>query len=208
MSIRSMPDRLRWQQLDALPDRVRMLLRTDPAALGNDLAAIEQMVWTPHFVPAHYQGDWSVLPLRAPLGAMHPILQIASNPGTREWVDLPVLLAMPAMVSLLGQFECPLASVRLMRLAAGSEILQHREDDLEASWGMARLHIPLATNSEVDFRLNGTRVVMAVGECWYLRLSDLHSVRNEGHSDRVHLVIDAEVNDWLAKQLLVAAGLA
>ena len=34
-----------------------------------------------------------------------------------------------------------------------------------------------------------------------LRLSDPHSVSNMGDSDRVHLVIDAAANDWLAGML-------
>ena len=58
------------------------------------------------------------------------------------------------------------------------------------------LHIPVVTNDGVDFRLNGERCVMAAGSCWYLRLSDPHSVANRGSNDRVHLVIDAAVNDW------------
>jgi len=63
------------------------------------------------------------------------------------------------------------------------------------------LHIPIVTNEEVDFRLNGEQVILREGECWYLRLSDLHSVENNGQFDRVHLVIDAVVNDWLESQL-------
>ncbi len=54
------------------------------------------------------------------------------------------------------------------------------------------------TNDDVDFRLNGLRCVMAAGLSWYLRLSDPHSVANRGSNDRVHLVIDAVVNDWVA----------
>jgi hypothetical protein len=37
---------------------------------------------------------------------------------------------------------------------------------------------------------------MKEGECWYLRLSDPHSVSNKGNKDRIHLVIDIEVNSW------------
>ncbi|WP_339705616.1 aspartyl/asparaginyl beta-hydroxylase domain-containing protein [Algoriphagus aquimarinus] len=38
---------------------------------------------------------------------------------------------------------------------------------------------------------------MKEGECWYLRLSDPHRVLNEGETDRIHLVMDLKVNDWL-----------
>jgi aspartyl/asparaginyl beta-hydroxylase (cupin superfamily) len=112
------------------------------------------------------------------------------------------LESLPNFQSVLQQFQCPLQAVRLMRLAAGSQIHEHRDHDLAAETGMARLHIPVVTNDRVDFRLNGTRVVMQPGECWYLRLSDPHSVDNQGEHDRIHLVLDAEVNDWLRELLL------
>jgi hypothetical protein len=45
---------------------------------------------------------------------------------------------------------------------------------------------------------------MHEGECWYLDLSLPHWVENRGARDRVHLVIDCEVNEWLL-ELLAAA---
>ena len=60
-----------------------------------------------------------------------------------------------------------------------------------------RIHIPVVTNAGVDFRLNGARCTMAAGSSWYLRLSDPHSVANRGGTERVHLVIDAQVNRWV-----------
>ena len=85
-----------------------------------------------------------------------------------------------------------------MRLAPGSVIKEHRDHDLSFEQGMVRIHIPVVTNEGVDFRLNGLRCVMPAGSSWYLRLSDPHSVANRGADDRVHLVIDAGVNDWVA----------
>jgi hypothetical protein len=60
-----------------------------------------------------------------------------------------------------------------------------------------RIHIPVVTNDDVEFYLNGSRVVLTAGSAWYLRLSDPHKVYNRGNAERVHLVIDAEVNDWM-----------
>ncbi len=74
---------------------------------------------------------------------------------------------------------------------------RNTDHDLAAENGIARLHVPVVTNDDVMFKLNGTRVAMNEGECWYLRLSDPHSVENRGRADRVPLVIDAEVNEWL-----------
>lgn len=191
--------------LRSLPDRVRIGLPLDVPGMLADLARLAVPRWTDHFVPAHYRGEWSVLPLRAPAGAVHPIQQITSHSSTSAWEPTEHLRAAPAIAALLESLACPLGTVRLMRLAPGSLIHEHRDDDLDAAWGMARLHVPLATNSGVDFMLNRSPVAMAVGDCWYLRLSDPHSVANRGGTDRVHLVIDAFVNDWLEAQLLEGA---
>jgi hypothetical protein len=48
--------------------------------------------------------------------------------------------------------------------------------------------------------------VLEAGSCWYLRLADPHSVINGGDTDRVHMVIDATVNDWIADVLQKAAA--
>jgi mannose-6-phosphate isomerase-like protein (cupin superfamily) len=92
-----------------------------------------------------------------------------------------------------------------MRLTPGSVIKEHEDVVLSFEDGMVRLHIPVVTNDAVDFRLNGERVVLEAGSCWYLRLSDPHSVANRGTEDRVHLVVDAEVNDWVGEVFAGAA---
>jgi len=183
------------------PDRLCLDLSFDSQRLVGDLAAFDESSWTAHFVPQHYQGDWSVLPLRAPAGATNPILRITSNPSVTAWEDTELLAATSYVHQVLAAFECPLQAARLMRLAPGSVIKEHQDHDLAAAWGVARLHIPITSNDQVDFRLNGTRVDMAPGSTWYLRLADPHSVANRGDTARVHLVIDAEVNAWLADRL-------
>lgn len=181
------------------------VLAFDPIRLAADLARIEANAWIPHFVPQHYEGDWSVLPLRAPVGATHPILRIAPNPQCRDWEDTDLLGACPYIRQVLAAFACPLEAVRLMQLAPGSVIKEHRDHDLAAENGMARLHIPITTNPAVDFRLNGTQVRMMPATTWYLRLADPHSVTNGGTTPRVHLVIDALVDPWLEDRLDAAA---
>jgi hypothetical protein len=189
-------------------DRLRLDLSFDVERLRTDLVSLAARVWTAHFVQQHYDGEWSVLPLRAPAGATHPILRIATNPGVAAWEDTDLLTACPHIAQLLATLACPLQAVRLMRLAPGSRIKEHRDHDLAAEQGRARLHVPITTNDQVDFRVNGTRVDMAPGSVWYLRLADPHSVVNHGDSDRVHLVIDAEVNAWLEERLREAMARA
>lgn len=180
-----------------LPDRRCLPMRFDPAAMAADLASADATGWTRHFVTSNYAGDWSAIALRAPAGETHPIRQIAPTPGVSAWIDMPLLQASPAFQAVLATFECPIESVRLMKLAPGSAILPHRDHDLNAAEGCARLHVPIVTNDRVWFRVGDARVDMRPGECWYLRLSDEHAAANEGETDRVHIVIDVIVNDWM-----------
>lgn len=184
-----------------MQDRVKLDLKFDSKLLREDLRGLEADDWIDHFVKQNYDGNWSVLPLRAPTTATHPVMMIYSDPTCTEFTDTPFLLRSPYFRSVLKSFKCPLQAVRLMKLSPGSRIKEHTDHELAAESGFARLHIPVVTNDEVDFRLNGTRVILNEGECWYLRLSDSHSVENNGASDRVHLVIDTEVNTWLSEML-------
>jgi hypothetical protein len=178
-------------------DRIRLPLRFDAAAMQADVRRFADRDWIRHFVTQNYDGDWSVLPLRSTATATHPVQMIYPDPTCDTFVDTPLLASCPSMQTALARFACPLLSVRLMRLGAGSVIKTHRDLDLDVEHGSIRLHVPVVTNDRVDFRLNGERVALREGECWYLRLSDPHSVTNGGDTDRIHLVIDAMVDEWL-----------
>jgi hypothetical protein len=189
-----------------LPDRLRLPFSFDPERLAGDLASLSMVRWIEHFVQDNYEGDWSVIPLRSKAGAKHPIMMIFSDPGCREFEDTPMLAACPYYREVLATFKAPLHAVRLMRLTAGSVIKEHADHDLSFERGMVRLHIPVMTNPHVEFFLNRERVGLDAGSCWYLRLADPHSVVNRGDTDRVHMVIDAEANDWVADVLQQAVG--
>ena len=189
------------QQSYRYRDRLRLPLDFDPVRLRADLDALIDTPWTEHFVRQNYEGDWSVLPLRCTKGATHPVMQIYSDPTATDYEDTALLARSPYFQEVLAAFRCPLQAVRLMRLTPGSIIKEHRDNDLEAECGSARLHIPIVTNADVDFRLSGARVILDPGSVWYLRLSEPHSVANRGTADRVHLVVDCIVDAWLADVL-------
>ena len=177
------------------PDRLRLPFAFDRYLLAADLRRLQATPWIGHFVTQNYQGDWSVIPLRGPAGARHPVLFRPDRHRVRGHADAGGL---SLFCSVLDSFVCPLQAVGLMRLTPGSVIKEHHDHDLSFEQGMVRIHIPVVTNEGVDFRLNGARVAMPAGSSWYLRLSDPHSVATRGAADRVHLVIDAGVNDWVA----------
>ena len=188
-----------------LPDRVQLPFVFDPCLLVRDLQSLARFDWIRHFVPQNYEGEWSVIPLRGKAGARHPVAMIYSDPTATEFEDTPMLQGCPYFREVLEAFACPLRSVRLMRLGPGSAIREHTDLDLSVEGETARIHVPVTTNPDVEFYLNGSRIVLEAGSAWYLRLSDPHRVDNKSESDRVHLVIDATVNDWLRDLIEVAA---
>jgi hypothetical protein len=179
------------------PDRLRLPLAFDPDRLARDLAQFSSREWIRHYVQQNYDGDWSVIPLRGPAGETHPIRMIYADPTARAFVDTPLLQGCEYFQEVLAAFECPLRAVRLMRLTPGSRIKEHTDLELSFEDGMVRIHIPVVTYPDVEFYLNGARVALEAGSAWYLRLSDPHSVFNGGSADRVHMVIDADVNGWV-----------
>jgi hypothetical protein len=189
-----------------LPDRLRLPFTFDAGQLARDLERVSAVGWIKHYVQQNYDGDWSVIALRGKAGATHPVMMIYSDPTCRDFADTPMLAACPYFRQVLDTFEAPLRAVRLMRLTAGSVIKEHTDHELSFEEGTVRIHVPVVTNADVEFYLNRSRVVLDAGSSWYLRLSDPHSVDNRGTTDRVHMVIDAQVNDWIAHVLRTATA--
>lgn len=187
-------------------DRLRLPFAFDSDLLAADLQRLHATPWIDHFVRQNYHGDWSVIPLRGPAGARHPVQMIYSDPAATAFEDTPYLAGCPAFRAVLDNFACPLHAVRLMRLTPGSIIKEHSDHDLCFEQGSVRFHVPVTTNDGVAFVLNGRRVVLQAGSCWYLRLSDPHKVANLGDTDRVHMVIDAVVNEWVEAMFVAATS--
>ena len=167
----------------------------DPDRLKADVAALHADDWVPHFNTSYYEGDWSGVALRSVGGVAR---QLYPDPAAQEaFADTSILARCPYTQAVLATFACPLQSARFLRLAAGSHIREHRDYRLGFEDGEVRLHVPVSTNPAVAFFLNGERLHMREGECWYLNLNLPHRVENQSVTDRVHLVIDCTVNDWL-----------
>jgi hypothetical protein len=190
-----------------LPDRVKLPFAFDPALLARDLATLAQTEWIGHFLRERCEGDWDVIPLRGPADAQHPVMMIVTTPGQKNFVDTPALGSCPYFRELLDSFQAEIRGARLLRLTPGSMLHEHTDHENTADDGVLRLHIPVVTNPDVFFLLNGTRVVMEVGSAWHLRLRDPHSVANRGAIDRVHLLVDTVMSARLEAMLRDAAYL-
>ena len=178
-------------------DSLKLPLEFDAEPLRQEMLQIDDFWWVSHFRKSDYEGVWTVAPLMAPAEAILPYELAMPRPDCETFAKTDVLRACPGFDQVLSEFQCPLKTVRLMRLAAGARILEHTDKELSYEDGEVRLHIPIETSSLVEFHLNHRRLDMQPGETWYLNVNLPHSVRNESSTPLTHLVIDCAVNDWL-----------
>ena len=181
----------------------RLPLPCDLAALREDLLAVAPSGWSPHFNKQYYSGDWSGIPLRGSPGTHVPLY---ADPTRTDFADTDHMRRCRYVPEFLAQLECPVESVRFLKLAPGGVIREHRDLGLCLEEGAIRLHLPVYTNADVDFFLDDEALTLREGECWYLNFDLKHRVANRGDSDRVHLVIDARVKPWV--ETLIADSLA
>ncbi|MEA2203824.1 MAG: hypothetical protein QOE77_600 [Blastocatellia bacterium] len=175
----------------------RLSLDFDPLRLQSDLQLVKGEDWVPHFNTNYFEGEWSGVALRSTGGDAK---QIYPDPHAKGGVvDTPILKQCPNFRQVLESFDCPIRSARLLKLSPGSSIKEHRDYDLGFADGEIRLHIPIATEARVSFFLAGKRVQMREGECWYLDFSLPHRIDHRGAADRIHLVLDCVINDWLLR---------
>lgn len=174
---------------------LQLPFRFDVAALQHDVQGLDAAPWKMHYQVLHYEGEWSAIPLRSIEGRADNIM-ISPLDGT-IYSDTEFLTACPYIKSILQQFPCELMAVRLLKLNAGAIIKEHRDSELSFENGEIRLHIPVITHELVAFYLDNEQVAMKEGECWYMNFNLPHSISNNSPVNRVHLVIDAKVNDWV-----------
>lgn len=164
-------------------------------AAQQELLCVKQN-WQQHFNTFYFKGSWTALALRAPGGDHQNI--IPDLIGDHLYQDTVYMQEFPAVQSLLASLHCPVMAVRFLNLQAGSVINPHRDKELAFEKGEARLHFPVKTNPDVAFYMEDERIYLNEGECWYINANLPHSVANNGLTDRIHLVVDCKVNNWLS----------
>lgn len=169
--------------------------RFDTDKLLKDLAYIQEK-WVGHFNTSYYDGDWSGIPLRVPAVRNH---ELSAGDNSSQYEDTPLFKELSYFREVATYFQCRATSVRLLKLSAGSVIKEHQDADLSFWYGFVRLHVPVVTNDDVHFVVDGRELPMKPGECWFAEFCKPHSVENQGSTDRIHLVMDFKVNEWLRK---------
>lgn len=187
---------------DTVTDRVKLSFNFDVDKMMAEIQALN--------LDSYIYYD--VMPLRAPAHQVDTSLPFPPPAddyadGTWcDWLDTPALAECPYLASIIDTFKehTTVNLVRVLRLAPGNVVKEHTDPTLglQIEKSMVRLTIPIQTNDQVDFFLNGEPVDMKPGECWYLRLTDPHKVVNAGTADRVNLTIDVIPNEWIRSMIL------
>ena len=107
----------------------------------------------------------------------------------------PVLNLAPYMESIIDGFPGQTARVRLMQLLPRENIFWHFDGWQSLDQKDVRLHIPIVTNSEVQFQISHEDCRWLPGELWYGDFTFPHRLYNGGDSPRVHLVMDFVVDN-------------
>lgn len=190
------------QPVDTVHDRIKLPFTFDVEKMQAEIKNL-------NFKEFIY---YDALPLRSPAHMVDPSIPFPPPAedfadGTWcDWLNTNSLKKSPYLTEIVEFFQkhTTVNLVRLLRLAPGGVVKEHTDPTLglQIEKSMVRLTIPIMTNDQVEFWLNGTQTEMELGECWYLRLTDPHKVINGGASERVNLTIDMIPNDWLQSVIL------
>ncbi len=178
-----------------MPIGLQFPFQFDVESLHRDLGTAMALNWTRHYNEQDYGGMWSGIALRSASGRTDDL--VAAPPGEPGFRDTELLARCPYFREVLKTFQCPLKAVRLLSLAPQSFIREHSDyapgyDDREI-----RIHVPIQTNPNVEFYVAGERLLLEEGHSYFVNVNLPHRVNNRGQAHRIHLVIDATVNEWV-----------
>ncbi len=135
---------------------IRLPLEFDADRLAAEVAGLSADEWVPHFNAAYYEGDWSGVSLRS-VGGLTKML--FSDPSRKdEFADTELVARFPGMAEAMGRFSArwrPCVCCGWGRTRGSASTRTSISDTTSArSW----IHVPVTSNPEVAFYLDGERV--------------------------------------------------
>lgn len=109
------------------------------------------------------------------------------------WYALPHLR--PIVFGLMARVEAvELGGVLLTRVPAGCQVQPHHDRGRwHSEYFQTKAYCVLSSNSQCYNTCEDERIVMGVGECWLFDNLRMHSTVNEGHTDRITLIVSMRV---------------
>lgn len=172
-------------------ESVRELGTVDVGRLREAVLAIPESVW---------DAENASKPNR--FGALdatrHIVFRFVSN--FRDWRDSydgplwaewkPLLEPVLAQATkAYGYADGVYPRVMLARMAPGGVIHPHRDQNPAAKWPH-KIHVPLLTNEDVTFWVDGKPYHFAEGQAVEVNNMGVHAVENRGTTDRIHVIFE------------------
>ena len=161
---------------DTVNDRIKLPLNFDSKKMMEEINTMKLEAFN----------YYDAVPLRAPAHLVDTSLPTPVHTGDfadgswTEWSNTAHLINSPYIMSVVNSFQqhTKVTLVRLLRLEAGAVVKEHTDPTLglQIPRSVVRLTIPIQSGDDVIFYLNRTPVEMKEGECWYMRLTDPHSI--------------------------------
>jgi hypothetical protein len=185
------------------PDTIRRLGTIDVGALRDAVLALPESYWEEQDAAKPNKFDTLVSTRHIVLRFVRTFFDWSDPyylPSWDRWRPLlePVLAAATADY---GYARAAFPRIMLARMAPGGEIEAHRDTNPAAKWPH-KIHVPIATNPDVTFFVKGEPYHFGVGEAVEVNNMVSHAVKNEGSTDRIHLIfeyydLDQPEPDWI-----------
>jgi len=188
-------------------ETVRRLGAVDVSALRAAVLAIPETIWNAENAAKPNRFD-------ALDRTRHIVFRFVRNfddwrhsDNHRLWAEWRALLE-PVMAQATkdyGYARGAYPRIMLARMAPGGVIHPHRDANPSAKWPH-KIHVPLTTNDKVTFFVVGDGNHLPEGEAVEVNNMGVHAVKNEGATDRIHLIfeyfdLDQPEPEWLAELL-------
>jgi hypothetical protein len=116
--------------------------------------------------------------------------RVAAN-NQRLWSEWRPLLepVLAKATEPYGYADGSFPRIMLARMAPGGVIHPHRDANPAAKWPH-KIHLPVTTNERVTFFVGGVGHHFGVGRAVEVNNMAVHAVKNEGDTDRIHLIFE------------------
>lgn len=171
---------------------IRDLGPVESTALRAAIVALDEFVWHEdeirqrRYQDVHYNTESVIL-----IFCDHetwPEIDVVKGAGWDRLSDL----AIPLMHNIIGSFYTRGGTIiRAMaaKLNAGATIPSHTDDHISFHSGH-RIHVPVTTNNQVRFMIEGRPYRLQVGNAYEINNQKRHGVINSGDEDRITFIFD------------------
>jgi hypothetical protein len=184
----------------------------DVAKLEEELQYVADL-----YMPRFRKEDWTMVPLRnADATSSHKGIELTSTLQKNTMLacsnnELVEQLPYIAWIfeDIAARFNTEVGLVRISKVASHKAIDRHADGRVfDFHKGeVYRLHIPIITGENVVFEVDDNSYHLQPGTLYYTNVSKVHSVKNEGEIDRIHLIIDVHSSPALQEHILASKEL-